>query len=160
MFTKPVLTGFSTCFLFFSFLNAESERIEEMQGLYQRAEYAMRMQDYQTAKEAYRSLLSYNMAPEQDICSYADCVIRLGKAEMELGFFHDAEQQLKKLLKRPLPPDLQLRATVTLSQIMQRQNLQNEAYSILEKAKEHSNFERWSLEDKVYFLTLEEILSP
>lgn len=136
----------------------ELSHLEQMRALYQRAEYAMKLKDYQKAKESFLSLLSFNPEPSQDICTFADCLIRLAFTQSELGFLTEAENTLNKLLIHELPAELSFRARMQQTKIMLKQKKLKESYLLLSSLQETTAFEKWSIEDRAHFCMAEELI--
>ncbi|MDR3624085.1 MAG: hypothetical protein P4L16_02970 [Chlamydiales bacterium] len=130
-----------------------------MKHLHQKAEAAMRSKNLPEAKDAYKELLQLNVQAHTDIYTFADISIRLAFTELELGSAKDAETRIKKLLKSTLPDDLYLRATALYARIRAELNNKEEAFSILKKLSQKYPLSSWPLDDRLYYIATEQILT-
>ena len=133
--------------------------VDDLKNLYQNAEYSMRTKDFAKARDAYINLLQSSNSSSIDIFYYADVCLRLSLAEKELGLLDDAENRLNRLLKKPLPDDLLLRAKLLLAKIFQAQKKEEEAYAMLVQLQSQLPFEKWLPEERGYFVLLQDIVS-
>jgi tetratricopeptide (TPR) repeat protein len=133
--------------------------VDDLKNLYQNAEYSMRIKDFAKARDAYINLLQSSNSSSIDIFYYADVCLRLSLAEKELGLFDDAEKRLNRLLKKPLPDDLLLRAKLLLAKVFQAQKKEEEAYVMLVQLQSQLPFEKWLPEERGYFVMLQDIVS-
>ncbi len=139
-------------------LNASSDAKnskEDVKTLYQNAERSMMIKDFASARQAYLNLLQSTSPSSVDIFYYADVCIRLSFAEKELGLLEEAEKRLQRLLFKPLPDDLYLRAKLLLAKIFQAQHKEENAYFLLIQLQSQLPFEKWQPEDRGYFVMLQ-----